>query len=296
MKNFLLILLSLTIFSACTPGGMTPAATIKGENDTVLELPEGALPDGISPEDVKLEPITNGVAITPDGVILETEAKLELNLKDFGFPIFAYEEDCDPKSCEPTRIIEDVKIDISGEGNKAEIPVKEFGRIIATTGSESMFDAYAEAGDTVVGGTVSGKAVITIKKPSYTFVYSDGGEGVYEIVQGTQAIQGSITGTNTTPGFVAGRPPKSQFVDQYTIQTSDFKCVAEGPGSLNFEVFLTWRDKRTSIGGAIMDAVFGDNPGMIRFNINAPFMCKKKENGFQMINPPSLYLDAGTSR
>jgi len=292
MKNYLLILITLITLSACTPAGTTPAAIIESENGAILEIPEGALPDGISAGDIKLEPIANGMAITPEGVTLDNKATLVLDLKDFELPIFAHEENCDPASCEPVKIIEETVIEIKDGKNTAKIPVKEFGRIIATTGSESMFEAYAEASDAIVGETVNAKAVVAIKNPSYIFIYSDEGEGAYEIVQGTQTIRGSITGTNVKPGSVSGRPPKSQFGDKYTIETNDFVCLKEGPGSLKFEVFLTWRDKRTGVSGAIMDAIFGDNPGMIGFDINASFMCRKKEE-FKMINPPSLYLDAG---
>lgn len=231
---------SLLLLAAC---GSQTATTVQEYNDGVtLTIPSTALLGNMKPDDISVQVASNeqGAAeyrLSPNGARFAEPLELTIPLQEGQMPVFTHVFQG------VTLPVNGVQYFVNGANPHAVVPVQHFSSIVSEIGNVSAWKYEFTAKDTPVGQSVETFFRVTQAATEYTVVYDDGEEHKNSLVPGQNTIGASYwaKSDNLTPGARLNRPPRTRFDDTYTLTYDDFKCTAEGPATLEAQLWLTWK-------------------------------------------------------
>lgn len=266
-----------------------PAVIPIVSSDGLLELqvPEGSLPAGVSPEDISIMPDSepdlpfsiegvNLVAydLQPDGLTFSEPAQMKVAFGEDPQLYFS-------GSGDSYSLIDGVTYVFQDEGNYALVPVEHFSTFVHSTNAKPIFKLSGSASDIFEGDSITSEGLVSLTGTAYKIVYESGSIG-YELVDGSQRITGAIFNShNIDPGPKLNSPPTSAFGQSYTLTANGFTCRKAGPSFTEFHLTLNWDVKETGALGQLVNLI-ADQTAHMFAEIIVTFDCKKKQKPVEL--------------
>lgn len=233
-----------------------------------FEIPEGALPSGLDPADIRIEPTkppqdlaessvdadVRAWKLTPDGTLFEKPIRLVVPFTD-AFPSFLHLYNGERSQ------VSEVMYTITPQGHTASVPLEHFSDLIVYVPDtwQQALDFSAAVPDTEVGELVDAR--LTVGMADY-FVSQDneseelGAQIQYYVVPGSKTACGPepdqrcsvfSEDENLEPKDIEAfrkaanlQPEILPFEDQFTLRFGGFRCIDVGPAFIKFEVRIGW--------------------------------------------------------
>jgi hypothetical protein len=279
MKKLLITFISLFLLTAC--GSKEPLVIESDMPGVQLEIPESAMPDGISAKDISISamslseipsdlPETEFTAykLEPDGLRFDEPVNVTIPVTNGISPFMHY-------SNGNLNFIQDVNYVFSPNGNFARVPLTHFSVLIGYIGTDEVFVVEGDTQDSYVGEQVDSSVTVTLDKTEWTTIFK-GSKGVsWSFVDGTQTIENFFSGDNITPSYLKNSPPTTSFGKSYIIKPEGIVCESEGPAALEYDIQIHWKSHAEGL-YAIGSRIVGPIGDRVHVIFETYFKCLKK--------------------
>jgi hypothetical protein len=227
-----------------------------------FEIPEGALPAGFDPADIKITPVPSpadstpskdGVErqawkLTPDGARFEKPIRLIIPFEQSIPVIFHLYED-------EIEWVSGVHYKMADGGNTASVPLDHFSVVVSAIPPEaaSIFEISGVAADTLIEEPIDVQLVFRMTREYFEVPLGEPGTEDFEVFRtvvlphGREACppdQNSCIIYSFSDKFIYGEtllePDPRNFGDEFTLHSDDFVCDAAGTGVIVVMVDISY--------------------------------------------------------
>lgn len=256
----------------------------------ILEVPEAALPEGTSSDDISvasIDPAEIDIGsedgevfayhLQPDGLKFKEQVFLSMPFEDDRMPVFLHVYD------DQVDLMAGVEYIYAKDNNTARVPVDHFSSIVgylAIEGSDRPFRVEGDTQDSYIGEPVNSSATVTLERKEWTDVVR--GEELFTFVmeEGTQTLSNDLLGRNVKPVSIENAPPPSTFGDSYTIRPTGIQCHKKGPAILWYNIEIRFDVSNTNLAAQGVNVVTGrDMNKWVRATVETHFDCLERPPG-----------------